>query len=739
MKHPTIKQAMDMVLDPDRIRSACDLAGSPIHRSSDWRSVGYGRERAVDLHSRTTKDQLAQEIAAQLALPTAEWIKSLDPIRVRVINQANQAPKWAPTSTPEEWTSWHLKEREIAIPSPRQRIIYSIYREVLELTCDHRLARSAVAYRPGHPDPVRTTICEVAGAVRGGAHYWAHLDIRAFFPSIPWVAIRKALRGFGATSGFTDRVMGLVQVPAAQDGHCPKGRQEGCPAGLPISGILANMVLTDLDRTLEVQYGKWVRYWRYSDNLILVAGSRERLVGAVREIARWLSQVGMQLKGYDPSRPIRDLTHSIALEPLDLLGARVLPDGTIIPTPEALEATRVWVAHQAAHLPVNGRVEGTSSFLGGKQQALWDLDDIEATLDGLQDYWQPLVGFAAAQKLRLDMVSGLGDLQGDEACLWACRVPQATRVGDGCSLVAGDLSHEAQGNEPPRGDSPGQPHPDLLSGQRESGGRTSGDQLPIPIGQPHPDPWSGQRESGGRGDPARTVHSPLRAIGTPSRYPSPQARSAGGEGCGRETDVLSPIIIPSLWGSDEEGCSTSSASIGIHRSLISDWVGNLGEDGENCPSIDPDEPENSVRIDHHEGIHAPPRVRHEVTIAWATDPTGQRHLAWWSDWCQGTEVVHQVEVALVWRILSLYVDAQGQGARQLTVRLRTAKLPKMLMQAGRSVRAVTMARALLALHEAARSGSCQLLLEGPHALPEPLQRTLWAIRRPPRDARQEAS
>ncbi len=243
---------------------------------------------------------------------------------------------------------------------------------------------------------------------------------------------------------------------------------------------------------------------------------------------------------------------------------------------------------------------------------------------------------------------------------------------------------------------------------------------------------------GSQGNPTERGIS-LRGSRNAVRIPSPQARSAGGDGGGSRGHLPQGLNLLTeagkREGDREKDGSASKTPRCTHRSLASDWTGNSGEDGENCPSLDLDEPKTPVRIDHLEGIHQPPPVNMEVTIAWATDPMGQRHLAWWSDWARGSEAVQQVEVALVWRILALYVEAQRQGAERLTVGLRSARLPKMLLQAGRAVRAVTMARALTALHEAVAAGSCQLVLEGPHAIPERLQRTLWAIRRPTRDAR----
>jgi len=386
--------AFRLVLDPARIRAACDLSLHPIHRHGSVRSLGWGRESVVQLAQRLSHQELTRFITQQLQLPVQEWCRSREPLRITTINRPGDQPRWAPDATQEELSAWGAKERDICIPSPVQRIFYYLFAAALQETSSHLLSQSCMAYRPGRQDPVRQTIIRVAGHVRsfskGAEECWvASVDIRQAFPSMPWVQLRRALGGLGYQEDFIDRLMGLVRVPLARDGEGPKKQHQGCPAGLSISGTLLNILLTDLDRSIESKFGRWVRYSRYADDIQLVSGSRHQLVGAWRAIRRWVEQHGMQLKGVGPSSSAHDHVHLMADGPWTLLGCCIDRDGEVTPEPSRAEGTRQWVAYQARHLRV-GAVAGTP----GCGLAAFDARDVVDTVAATYRYWRPLTGAA---------------------------------------------------------------------------------------------------------------------------------------------------------------------------------------------------------------------------------------------------------------------------------------------------------------------------------------------------------
>ena len=89
--------------------------------------------------------------------------------------------------------------------------------------------------------------------VGGQVVFFAKLDIKSYFPSIPWWAVEAALLHYGYGASFASFVMALVQarvVERRQGRWHDLAVSRGLQQGLAESAVLANMVPWELDHDL---------------------------------------------------------------------------------------------------------------------------------------------------------------------------------------------------------------------------------------------------------------------------------------------------------------------------------------------------------------------------------------------------------------------------------------------------------------------------------------------------------
>lgn len=118
-----------------------------------------------------------------------------------------------------------------------------------------------------------------------GTAYCLKLDVRKFYPSIDHERLREVLR-----RKLKDREL-LALLDVIIDSA------KGVPIGNYLSQYFANLYLSELDHLLKEVAG--VRYYyRYADDLVLLAGDKATLHGWLVWINDWLeTERGLSLKG----------------------------------------------------------------------------------------------------------------------------------------------------------------------------------------------------------------------------------------------------------------------------------------------------------------------------------------------------------------------------------------------------------------------------------------------------------
>jgi len=158
--------------------------------------------------------------------------------------------------------------RELGIPTVLDRFLQQALLQVLQPQFDGSFSQHSHGFRPGRR--AHDAVCEARGYVQGGKRWVVDVDLEKFFDRVNHDVLMSRL----ARRIADKRVLGLIRrylsAGIMADGVVAE-RYEGTPQGGPLSPLLANVLLDEVDQELERRGHAFVRY---ADDLRVYVGSR---------------------------------------------------------------------------------------------------------------------------------------------------------------------------------------------------------------------------------------------------------------------------------------------------------------------------------------------------------------------------------------------------------------------------------------------------------------------------------
>jgi RNA-directed DNA polymerase len=160
-------------------------------------------------------------------------------------------------------------ERRLGIPTVVDRVIQQAIAQVLTPIFDPGFSESSFGLRPGRS--AHGALRQVQGHITAGYRIACDLDLAKFFDNVQHdVLMARVARKVGDKRLLT--LIGRYLRAGVLVGESVQATEWGTPPGGPLSPLLANMLLDDLDKELERRRHRFVRY--ADDLLILVKSQR---------------------------------------------------------------------------------------------------------------------------------------------------------------------------------------------------------------------------------------------------------------------------------------------------------------------------------------------------------------------------------------------------------------------------------------------------------------------------------
>ena len=214
--------------------------------------------------------------------------------------------------------------RQLGIPTVKDRLVQQAISQVLSRRYEPIFSEHSYGFRPGRN--AHQALRQGSGYVAEGYRHVVDLDLEKFFDKVNHDRLMWTL---GTRIGDR-RVLILIgrflRSGMMQDGLLSQ-RLQGTPQGSPLSPLLSNIVLDELDKELEVRGHRFVRY---ADDQIILVKSAEAAKRIERSIIDFIEN-RMKLKvNREKSRICRPWE-------LNFLGYKILIDGGLGISQESLK------------------------------------------------------------------------------------------------------------------------------------------------------------------------------------------------------------------------------------------------------------------------------------------------------------------------------------------------------------------------------------------------------------------
>jgi group II intron reverse transcriptase/maturase len=148
-------------------------------------------------------------------------------------------------------------QRMLGVPTVKDRLVQQAIHQVLSPRYERIFSQGSFGFRPGLS--AHDALEKASGFVESGAHWLVDIDLEKFFDEVNhdrtmWLLSRRI---------GDKRLLKLIHSflkAGMMTGGLVSQRTKGTPQGGPLSPLLSNIVLDELDKELELRGHRFVRY-----------------------------------------------------------------------------------------------------------------------------------------------------------------------------------------------------------------------------------------------------------------------------------------------------------------------------------------------------------------------------------------------------------------------------------------------------------------------------------------------
>lgn len=173
-------------------------------------------------------------------------------------------------------------ERLLGIPTSTDRMLQQAIHQVLSPLFETGFSQHSYGFRPGKS--ARQAILQAQAYINQGNRYIVDIDLKSFFDEVNHDYLMNLIKHKVKDPLLLRLIWRYLRSPMQINGMMKK-RRKGVPQGGPLSPLLSNIVLNELDKELEK---RGLNYVRYADDFSIFVKSSRAAHRVKRRITRFV-------------------------------------------------------------------------------------------------------------------------------------------------------------------------------------------------------------------------------------------------------------------------------------------------------------------------------------------------------------------------------------------------------------------------------------------------------------------
>lgn len=217
--------------------------------------------------------------------------------------------------------------RQLGIPTVIDRLVQQAILQVLGPLLDPTFSDSSYGFRPGRS--AHDALHQASKYVAEGRTIVVDMDLEKFFDRVNHDILMARLARRIEDKRLLRIIRRFLEAGLMQEGICVT-RHEGTPQGGPLSPLLANLLLDDLDQELERRGHAFCRYADDCNIYVRSHAAGERVLASLTKF----------LEGKLRLRVNREKSAVAPVQERKFLGHRLLADGRLVIAPQSLQRAK---------------------------------------------------------------------------------------------------------------------------------------------------------------------------------------------------------------------------------------------------------------------------------------------------------------------------------------------------------------------------------------------------------------